>query len=191
MAYSERFERALTHAAQLHRRQVRKGSQAPYIGHLLGVAAIAIDYGADEDEAVAALLHDAVEDQGGAEVLAEIREMFGSRVADIVDGCSDTDTIPKPPWRERKEQYVAHVADASPSVRFVSSADKLHNALSILRDYRQLGEDLWSRFRGGKEGTLWYYRALVEAYRAAGGTPVVDDLDRVVSALERAVADSA
>lgn len=188
MAFGPRFEEALVYAAQLHADHLRKGSGMPYVGHLLGVAGIVIDAGGDEDEAIAALLHDAVEDQGGAPVLAEIRRRFGHRVADIVDGCSDTDLMPKPPWRERKEAYIAHIATASPSVRLVSSADKLHNALSILRDYHRQGDSLWERFRGGKEGSLWYYRALVEAYRQAGGTPVIDELEEVVAAIERAVA---
>ena len=102
--------------------------------------------------------------------------------AAIVDGCSDAETLPKPPWRERKEAYVAHIAHASPSVRLVSAADKLHNARSILADYRQA---LWGRFNGGRNGTLWYYRALADAFRDAGSMPLVEELDRTVSELER------
>ena len=105
-----------------------------------------------------------------------------------MDGCTDTDAVPKPPWRARKEAYVAHVRSASPSVRLVSASDKLHNARSVPSDYRAVGEALWSRFSGGREGTLWYYRALVEAYSAAGRTPLVEELDRVVSELERLAA---
>ena len=178
------FEDALAFAAQLHSRQVRKGTAVPYVAHLLGVASVALEHGADEDEAIAALLHDAVEDQGGAATLGKIRERFGETVAAIVEGCTDTDQMPKPPWRPRKEAYVAHVASASPSVRLVSAADKLHNARTIVADYRRFGEDVWRRFSGGRDGTLWYYRALVDAYRAHGPTPLVEELERVVGEME-------
>jgi (p)ppGpp synthase/HD superfamily hydrolase len=182
---SARFEEALPFAALLHRDQVRKGSKTPYVSHLLGVAAIVLEHGGNEDEAIAALLHDAVEDQGGAPTLIAIRERFGDAVAAIVEGCTDTDVVPKPPWRPRKEAYVAHVASASPSVRLVSAADKLHNARSILADYRRHADAVWDRFSGGKEGTLWYYRALVEAFRSHGVTPLLEELDRVVREIER------
>ncbi len=188
MKLSERFTEALTFATQLHANQIRKGSGVPYIAHLLGVASIALEYGASEEEAIAALLHDAIEDQGGAATREEIRRRFGDKITEIVDGCTDADTIPKPPWQQRKEAYIAHIPTASASVRLVSAADKLHNAQSILKDYRLLGEDLWQRFHGGKEGTLWYYRALVDAFRANGSSPIVDELDRVVSELENLVA---
>jgi (p)ppGpp synthase/HD superfamily hydrolase len=133
---------------------------------------------------VAALLHDSPEDRGGRERLKEIREHFGDRVAEIVNGCTDTYEDPKPEWRPRKEAYVAHATTAPTSVRLVSAADKLHNARSILADLRSLGDELWDRFTGGKEGTLWYYRALVEAYTAAGANPVVEELDQVVCEIE-------
>ena len=183
--YGEKFEEALTYAARLHRDQTRKATGIPYVTHLLAVAAIVGENGGTEDEVVAALLHDAPEDQGGEARLAEIRELFGAEVAAIVAGNSDTYQEPKPPWRGRKERYVAHVARAPHSVRLVSAADKLHNARSVLADLRCLGEDLWPRFNGGREGTLWYYRALVEAFRSAGSNPVVEELDRVVGELER------
>ncbi|MCC7494368.1 MAG: HD domain-containing protein [Fimbriimonadaceae bacterium] len=186
--HGERFEAALVYAAQVHGDHSRKGSKMPYIGHLLAVAGIVIDYGGDEDCAIAALLHDAVEDRGGQPRLADIRERFGERVAAIVLGCSDTEVTPKPPWRQRKELYIAHVPTASPEVLLVSSADKLHNALSIWRDYRREGAATFERFRGGQDGTLWYYRALVEAYRVSQGTPVLPELEQVVAALEREVA---
>jgi (p)ppGpp synthase/HD superfamily hydrolase len=185
MTLSTRFEEALAYAARLHATQRRKGTDVPYVSHLLAVASLALESGADEDEAIAALLHDAVEDQGGAPTLAEVRRRFGDRVAEIVAGCTDADTVPKPPWRARKEAYLAHLPAASRSVRLVSTADKLHNARAILLDYRAHGEALWARFTGGREGTLWYYRALIAAYRAAGGGPLVDELDRTVSELER------
>jgi (p)ppGpp synthase/HD superfamily hydrolase len=184
---STRFTDALVLATQLHATQIRKGSGIPYIAHLLAVASIAIEHGANEDEAIAALLHDAVEDQGGQTIAAEIRQKFGDVVADIVLACSDTDVIPKPPWRERKEAYITHAHTASPSVKLVSAADKLHNVRSILIDYRALGEALWERFTGGKEGTLWYYRALVSALRGGRTHALIDELDRAVSELERLI----
>ena len=181
---TERFEHALVFAAQLHRDQRRKGSGVPYISHLLAVCELTLEYGGDEDEAIAALLHDAIEDQGGAVARAEILSKFGPRVTEIVEGCTDTDESPKPAWRPRKELYIRHVAAASASVRLVSACDKLHNARSLVMDYRILGEDLWNRFTGRREGTLWYYRSMVNALRAAGSSPVVEELDRVVTELE-------
>jgi GTP pyrophosphokinase len=187
MKLSQRFTDALTFATELHANQTRKGHGVPYIAHLLAVSSIALEYGANEEEAIAALLHDAIEDQGGAATREEIRRRFGDTITEIVDGCTDADTTPKPPWRQRKEAYIAHIPTASASVRLVSAADKLHNAWSILKDYRILGDNLWQRFHGGKEGTLWYYRSLIEAFRTQGSMPIVDELDRVVSELESLV----
>ncbi len=185
MAFSHRLEDALVLAHQLHADQTRKGTTIPYIGHLLAVAAIVIENSGTEDEVIAALLHDAVEDQGGAKTREEIRQRFGEKVATIVDGLTDTDQIPKPPWRARKEEYIAHLSEASSSVLLVSLADKIHNAGSILRDLRNEGDSVWSRFTGGKDGSMWYYRALVEAFRARGQfTTMVDELDQVVSEFE-------
>jgi (p)ppGpp synthase/HD superfamily hydrolase len=185
MLLSTRFEEALVFATRLHREQMRKGTTIPYISHLLGVTSIVLEHGGNEDEAIAALLHDAIEDQGGASTREEIRRRFGDTVVAIVDGCTDAEVIPKPPWRMRKEAYIAHIAHTSPSVRLVSAADKLHNARAILTDYRILGNALWRRFHGGKEGTLWYYRALVNAFRATETTSLIEELDRVVSEIER------
>ncbi len=187
---TDRFTYALSLACELHRHQSRKGTQIPYVAHLLGVASIALEHGASEDEAIAAVLHDAVEDQGGAPVLARIRRELGDAVADIVEGCTDTDVVPKPPWRARKEQYIAKIASKPKATRLVSAADKLHNARAILADYRTHREALWSRFNGGREGTLWYYRALVDAFAAAERTALVDELDRVVRELEALAAVS-
>lgn len=184
---SSRFTEALMYATELHSNQVRKGSGVPYIAHLLGVTSIALEYGANEDEAIAALLHDAIEDQGGEATRAEIRRRFGDTVTEIVDGCTDAETIPKPPWRERKETYIAHIFKASSSELLVSCADKLHNARSILNDYRVLGEAVWEGFKGGKEGTLWYYRSLVEAFCQTGSTPLLAELERVVLELQQLV----
>ncbi|URD53331.1 HD domain-containing protein [Chroococcidiopsis sp. CCNUC1] len=186
---SSRFIEALTYATELHAKQVRKSSGVPYISHLLGVTSIALEYGANEDEAIAALLHDAIEDQGGAATREEIRRRFGDTVTAIVDGCTDAETIPKPPWRQRKEAYIATIPQASPSIILVSAADKLHNARSILKDYRTLGETVWERFKGGKDGTLWYYRAVIEAFIAREKTPLIKELERVVAELEQLVKD--
>jgi len=182
----ERFERALVYATRLHRKQRRKGSGAPYAAHLLGVASLVLEDGGSEDEAIAALLHDAVEDQGGLARLDEIEREFGSQVAHIVDGCTDTDLSPKPPWRPRKESYVQALASHDASVRRVSLADKLYNARAILLDYRSLGDELWDRF-DPESDQLWYYRALVSAFRETTESPLVDELDRVVTELEQAV----
>jgi GTP pyrophosphokinase len=181
---SDRFTQALTYATQLHATQVRKGSGVPYIAHLLGVASIALEHGANENEAIAALLHDAIEDQGGTATREEIRRRFGDEVTAIVDGCTDAETIPKPPWRQRKEAYIAHISTASPSVLLVSTADKLYNAQSILKDYRLVGETIWQRFQGGREGTLWYYRSLVDSFKKTKITPLIEELERVVLAIE-------
>ena len=184
MPYGEKFESALLYATRLHRYQERKGSGVPYITHLMAVASIVGENGGTEDEVVAALLHDAPEDMGGKERLEDIRERYGDAVAGIVEGCTDTYEDPKPAWRPRKERYVAHVAGAPRSVRLVSATDKLHNARSILADLRALGEELWGRFTGGRDGTLWYYRALTDAYKKAGNDPLVEELDRVVGEIE-------
>lgn len=184
MKLSGRFENAMVYAARLHRGQVRKGTGIPYISHLISVAGIALDYGADEDEAIAALLHDAIEDQGGDRTRQEIGRRFGPEVVKIVNGCTDAEVQPKPPWRERKEAYIEHLKHAPRSVRLVSAADKVHNARSILKDYRETGEALWGRFNGGKEGTLWYYRSLVAVFRSIPDVPMVDELDRIVTEIE-------
>lgn len=184
MPYTEKFEDALVYSARLHRDQTRKGTGVPYVTHLLAVAAIVGENGGTEDEVIAALLHDAPEDAGGEARLAKIRARFGDTVADIVAGCTDTYEDPKPPWRARKEAYLAHLAEAPAPVRLVSAADKLHNARSVLTDYRAVGEDLWDRFNGGRDGTLWYYRAVADTLHEAGDGPLVDELDCVVAELE-------
>ncbi len=183
-ALSREFVAALSYAAGLHAKQFRKSTERPYIGHLLGVASIVIEYGGDEEMAIAALLHDAVEDQGGLPRLREIHRKFGKRVAEIVDGCTDAYGEPKPPWLERKRAYIEKVARESADVRLVSAADKLSNAREILYDVRVHGIKVFERFRGKQEGTLWYYREMVRALRAAGTNPLVDELDRVVVELE-------
>jgi (p)ppGpp synthase/HD superfamily hydrolase len=187
----DRLIEAFELAVRLHADQTRKGSGAPYISHLMGVAAIALEYGADTDQACAALLHDAVEDQGGAPTLERIREAFGERVARIVAGCTDTDQTPKPPWRERKEAYIVHLAHADDSTLLVSAADKLYNLRAILTDYLAHGEDVWSRFKGGRDGSLWYYRALVEAFQKRGcHALLITELERTLRELEKVLEGS-
>lgn len=182
---SQRFEEAMVCAARLHARQKRKGTKAPYVSHLLGVASLVLEHGGDEDEAIAALLHDAIEDQGGDKTRQQIRCRFGDRVTEIVDGCTDADTMPKPRWRKRKEAYLVHLPTASASVRLVSAADKVHNARTVLADYRKVGEAVWKRFKGRKEGTLWYYQAMAKEFTARGPQPLAAELAAVVGKLVR------
>lgn len=181
-----RFRRALDYAARVHATQFRKGTSRPYISHLLGVASIVLVHGGDEDEAIAALLHDAVEDQGGKRRLRDIRAKFGKRVARIVEGCTDSDVTPKPPWLERKKDYLKHLREADKSVRLVSAADKLYNASETLADFRSHRESIWKRFKGGRQGTLWYYREVARILRKNGPKLLAKDLDRVVRELSRA-----
>lgn len=159
-----RFRRAFLFAADKHSGQTRKASKIPYIAHLMGVRSLVLEFGGDEDMAIAALLHDVVEDCGGVPMLNEVGRKFGSRVAKIVEGCTDSFTDPKPPWRERKETYIRHLKKTDAETRLVSAADKLNNVRSILADYREVGESIWARFNGGREGTLWYYRSLLEEF---------------------------
>jgi len=182
--FSPKFIQALDYAARLHASQIRKKTERPYIGHLLSVTSIVIEYGGDEEMAIAALLHDAVEDQGGLPRLREIRRKFGKRVAHIVDGCTDSYTEPKPSWLERKRAYVQRLKRESEEVRLASAADKLSNVRETIHDLRVYGEGIFERFTGKKEGTLWYYRALVEEFRKAGSNPLIEELTRSVEELE-------
>src|ERR1700674_756475 len=161
---THRFDEAFRYAHWLHRTQERKGTSIPYISHLMSVAALVVEHGGNEDQAIAALLHDAAEDQGGAPRLAEIRTLFGNPVAAIVSDCTDAWTEPKPLWRPRKEAYVTGLSKKPAASLLVSLADKTHNAEAILFDYRVLGDSLWDRFNGGAEGTRWYYDALANVF---------------------------
>ncbi len=186
---TERFERALIYACHVHGGQTRKGPDGiPYIGHLLGVASLVIEDGGSEDEAIAALLHDAVEDQGGARRLADIRTHFGDRVAAIVEGCTDADSVPKPDWLPRKRRHIRHLRSATAEVLRVSCADKLHNARAILADYRKLGDAVFDRFTGLKAGTLWYYACLVNVFKAVGPRSLAEELEQVVRELREQAA---
>lgn len=180
------FARALQYAAQLHAGQIRKDPEGtPYIGHLLGVCSLVLEAQGDEEQAIAALLHDAAEDQGGRARLAEIRERFGDRVADLVAACTDTFETPKPAWRARKTQYLASLDKQSGDALLVVCADKLYNARAILRDYRFHGESIFDRFKGGKDRTLWYYRAVADRLRASElESWLVSELSWTVAALE-------
>ena len=179
-----RFLKAFQFAAKMHAGQARKASSIPYVAHLMGVVSLVLEAGGDEDLAIAALLHDVVEDCGGAPMLRRVRKQFGERVAKIVEGCTDTDTYPKPPWRARKEDYLKHLKHADAETRLVSAADKLNNVRSILSDYRQIGEFVWERFNGGREGTLWYYRALLDEFLRDTPNRIARDLDLAVRELE-------
>jgi len=183
------FSKALVYAELKHHNQVRKGGNIPYFGHLLSVASLVINDNGSEDQAIAAVLHDCVEDAGGALTLDEIRKNFGDGVATIVDECSDTDVEPKPPWRERKTAYIEHLAQVGTDTLLVSVADKLDNARSMLRDYHEHGSKLWERFTvKDPRDHLWYYGGLLEAYRKRGlDSWMVDELGRVVDELKRLV----
>lgn len=184
----ERFLDAFGFALDKHKDQRRKGKPVPYIEHLMGVCSLVLEYGGDEDQAVAALLHDAVEDCGGQPVEDEIRARFGARVARIVHECTDSWAIDhgtKKPWLERKQDYLAHVPQISKDARLVSMADKLHNVRAILRDLREHGVETFGRFRGGREGTLWYYESLVKEFARQGTDPLLEELARAVDDVKR------
>jgi len=179
-----RFDQAFLLAAELHREQTRKGSGVPYVSHLMAVAALAVEHGGDEDVAVAALLHDAVEDQGGDPVRRRIREQFGDRVSDLVEACTDADVIPKPPWQARKEAFIAGLTTAPPEVRLIVACDKLHNAAATLDDLRADGPAVWEKFKGGKDGTLWYLRSVLEIIEPDLPQRLALRLRRTIEALE-------
>jgi (p)ppGpp synthase/HD superfamily hydrolase len=179
-----RFDAALQLASDLHRTQMRKSTDIPYVAHLLAVAGLVLEHGGTEDEAIAGLLHDAVEDQGGKATAEHIRRQFGDTVADLVCALSDTDVTPKPPWRMRKEEYLLHLEEAPVGLLRVSAADKLHNVRSIVRDYLHAGEDLWNRFSAPSSDQIWYYRSLADVFRRRLGGPLASDLSRAVADLE-------
>jgi (p)ppGpp synthase/HD superfamily hydrolase len=182
-----RLQRAFRYAAEKHAGQTRKQSAVPYLSHLMAVASLVLEAGGDEDMAIAALLHDVVEDCGGMPRLREVRKQFGTRVAKIVEGCTDSFGDPKPEWMERKKGYLREVKRADAETRLVSAADKLHNVRTILTDYRQDGESIWKRFSGKKEGTLWYYRALSDEYQRRNPNRIARELEIAVAELERVV----
>lgn len=173
-------------ALSLHCKQQRKGSGVPYLSHLLSVSALVLEYGGDEDTAIAALLHDAVEDQGGPPTLELIRARFGARSAAIVAECTEEQWEERQrKWRQRKEDFIAALAGVSAEARLVIAADKLHNTYSYLRDHRQIGDELWSRFKDGHRGVSWFLRSVTDALRSAGPHPILDELEAAVARLER------
>ena len=189
---TDRFVAAFRMAARLHARQRRKAKEVPYLAHLMGVASLVLEAGGDEDMAIAALLHDAVEDQGGLPVLEDIRKEFGDRVARIVKQCSDSFDAVKGPWEPRKQQYIAGVRSAPADTRMVSTADKLHNVREILSDFRLHGDAVFNRFTGRKKGTLWYYRSLAEAFAESDpNQELVRELVRTVNELLRLAGEEA
>lgn len=160
---------AVTMAAKLHASQRRKLSGAPYLGHLLRVCGLVLEYGGTVNEAVAALLHDAVEDQGGLATWEAIRQEFGEAVASLVLAVSDATEVPKPPWQERKERFIAQLKQASLPVRRLVLCDKIDNLRSLLAEYRVFGEKVWEKFRGGREGTMWYFREILRVLEESSG----------------------
>jgi (p)ppGpp synthase/HD superfamily hydrolase len=182
---STRLDEAFAYARSVHQGQTRKGTDAPYLGHLIGVTSIVLDDGGSEDEAIAALLHDAAEDHGGRERLEDIRRRFGDAVAGIVEDCTDSWETPKPPWADRKRAYVEHARHLSPASLRVSAADKMHNSYAILRDLRNVGDQVWDRFSAPADDVVAYYDGLVRAFRESGGGRLVDELDRIVRGIHR------
>jgi hypothetical protein len=183
---TSRFDEAFVMASGLHRNQFRKGTGIPYVSHLMAVAALVIENGGDEDQAIAALLHDAVEDQGGGETLARIRQQFGERVARIVSDCTDAWKKPKPDWSERKINYLNKLSGKHRDSLLVSLADKVHNARAIRNDYGEIGDELWKRFAGDKNGTIWYYRELARIFSEVMPCRLTDELAEIVSQFEGA-----
>jgi (p)ppGpp synthase/HD superfamily hydrolase len=183
MTPSDRFDDALAFASLLHRSQLRKGSQIPYVAHLLAVCSLVIEHGGTEDQAIAALLHDAVEDQGGQRTLDEIKSRYGNVVAEIVSDCTDAWTDPKPPWRARKEAYLAALPTKPARSLLVVLADKVHNADAVVHDYQLLGEALWDRFNGGRDGTIWNYRTLSAVFSETLPCALSDHFAQIVRRL--------
>jgi (p)ppGpp synthase/HD superfamily hydrolase len=186
---TRRFYVALQFASELHYRDHRKGTTIPYVAHLMSVCALVLEAGGDEDQAIAALLHDAVEKHGGLSTLSTIRELFGARVADALEFRSDGNAsgpVKKKDWRGGKEKYLEHLRNANADALFVAAADKLHNARAMLSDAREMGEKSWSRFKGPKEDQLWLYDAVVETlrHREAPKT-LVNELSKVVAELKQ------
>ena len=181
------MQKAFRYAAQKHAGQTRKQTAVPYLSHLMAVTSLVLEGGADEDMAIAALLHDVVEDCGGMPRLREVRKMFGARVAKIVEGCTDSFSDPKLPWIDRKKEYLKRLKHEDAETRLVSASDKLHNVRTVIADYRQDGEAIWKRFSGGREGTLWYYRALNREFQRRKANRITRELAVAVRELNNIV----
>jgi len=181
--YSERLDVAVGLALDAFRDVERKGSGVPYVTHLLQVMVTVGEHGGDEDQMIAAVLHDYLEDIEGSSG-ADLEDRFGARVRRMVEALSDTVVRPKPPWRERKERYLAELRVEPAEVKLISAADKLHNARSILRDHAVLGPKIWDRFTPTREGTLWYYGSVVDALADGWRHRLVDELGAVVTTMK-------
>ncbi len=169
--------------------RTRKGSPIPYVTHLFAVAALVGEYGGDEDQIVAGLLHDYLEDIPGSR-RSDLSGPFGERVAEIVEDLTDATTFPKPPWRARKEAHLRHVAQMGPSARLVGAADKFHNITTLVRDVRRYGPSTIERFSGGRAGTVWYYRAMADALGQGWDGPLLDEVRTQADALEGLLAET-
>lgn len=180
--YSHRLDEAVAFALDSFRTRVRKGTQIPYATHLLQVMVTVAEHGGDEDQCIAAVLHDWLEDIEGAST-TELSARYGPRVARLVDALSDSTTHPKPPWRDRKERHLEHLRVADPEVKLISAADKLHNCQCIRRDLARIGPSVWDRFNAGRSGTLWYYSAVAEALADGWPHPLVHQLADEVARL--------
>jgi len=190
---SRRLAEAFAFAERIHRGQTRKKTQAPALSHLMAVTSLVLENGGDEEEAMAALLHDGPEDCAGRKTLDEIRGRFGDRVAHIVEGCTDSMETPKPPWQERKSRYMAHLPAADESILLVSLADKVHNVRSLVVEHRLVGEALWQRFSASREQSLWYYESLLRIFEEADwtrGAVLVQELARALEELRGLIADA-
>jgi (p)ppGpp synthase/HD superfamily hydrolase len=197
--FTEKLTRAVDYARHLHIER-RKGTGIPAMAHLFGVASLVMgeaglaDFPVTEDMVIAALLHDAVEDHGGALRLDDIRQNFGPEVARMVEGLSDSfaaDENAKDPWEERKQDYIDRLRCEPADVRLISAADKLYNARSIVEDYRVIGPEVWRRFKRGRDLQIWYFESILEIFKSAGKSRIVDEFERVVIELKRITANDA
>lgn len=182
-----RLQKAFRYAAEQHAGQTRKQTAVPYLSHLMAVTSLVLEGGGEEDLAIAALLHDVVEDCGGTPRLREVRRMFGARVSKIVEGCTDSFSDPKLPWMVRKTEYLKRLKHEDAETRLVSASDKLHNVRTVIADYRRDGESIWKRFSGKREGTLWYYRALNEEFQRRKANRITRELAMAVRELDKMV----
>ncbi len=187
MSLTPQFADALSFAAELHAKQYRKGAKIPYVSHLLAVTSLVLEYGGSETQAIAAMLHDAVEDQGGEPTAHLIRERYGDRVTELVLACTDTDETPKPPWQARKVAYIEHLQDAPDEAILIIGADKLHNARAVLQDYRRYGAAIWSRFGGGRDGMCWYLRSVTAAMAPRLLPTLLAELEETIGDLARLI----
>jgi len=185
---TRRFDDALLYASHIHGGQVRKGTSIPYLSHLLSVSALTMEHGGSEDQAIGALFHDAAEDCGGVPRLDDIRRRFGDTVGDIVRDCTDSWVEPKPPWRARKEAYIASLALKPETSLLVSLADKTHNARAIVSDFNEIGEKIWGRFRAGRDEVLWYYHTLAEAFEGRTPASLAREMRSSVNLMQGSVA---